>query len=164
MRPRLLPSRRTKGTVRRACFERDIVKLKLLGVGLLTLGLAACGGGSGSASGAAIAIDQGKASPLKKLADLYITQARFDDAISVLQGAERIEPGDEPGKTAPAALEAAQALVVEDRIELGADQRIKPRDVAIERAAADFRIGGEAQRCERPEPVGEGLGRRQKGE
>ena len=35
-------------------FERDTVKLKLLGVGLLTLGLAACGGGSSGSGGGGI--------------------------------------------------------------------------------------------------------------
>src|ERR1700730_17872208 len=76
--------------------------------------------------------------------------------------ARRIEPGDKPGKTAPAALEEAQAAVVENRIELGANQRIKSRDVTIERAAAVFRMGGEAQRRAGPEAVGRGRGRRQK--
>src|SRR5580693_9661779 len=51
-----------------------------------------------------------------------------------------IKAGNEPGEPAPASLKAAQARVVEDRIELRLEQHIQRSDVAIERRAAGFRI------------------------
>ena len=51
-----------------------------------------------------------------------------------------VEPGGEPGEPAPAPLDAAQPRMMQDRVELLADQRVERGDVAVERGATHRRF------------------------
>jgi hypothetical protein len=67
----------------------------------------------------------------------------------------RVKPGDQPSEPAPASLKTAQPCVMEDRIDLRADQGIERRYVTIDQRSAVFPIGCKPQCDLRSKPLGE---------